>query len=255
MANTSTQGTNKKTVKKRYIFIFLGLILTLFISLKVLHLYDSLRDELIEIKYGNMATKNILEHSIPWSDRRQREILFMGDQIVKEWSRIGFKGKRSKAFLVAEKNMLEAEKYPDVDPLLLLAMQWKESSFRDSVISPVGAIGLCQIMPPTGRMLMGYFQIEYDRESLFNIETNIKLAAKYVDILYREYRDYGQVLAWYNGGGWQRKYYAENNPKLAEETADYIPKVISKWEEYKEALLTYNVNKRDQEALADSLAN
>jgi soluble lytic murein transglycosylase-like protein len=243
--------SSSKRVKKRYLFIFLAIAIALTLSFKVLHLYEALEqqlstnaDVLLEIKQEDVATKNILESSIPWSDRRQRIVLFMGDQILSEWKRVGNKSGAEKAFLIAENNMLEAEKYPDLDPLLLLALQWKESSFRDSVVSPVGAVGLCQIMPPTGRMLMGYFQLEYSDRSLYNVETNIRLSAKFLDILYQSYGDYGQVLAYYNGGHWGRYYYATNNPKLAQETSDYVPKVLNKWEEYKEALITYNVNGR-----------
>jgi len=169
----------------------------------------------------------------------------MRDQIIKEWARIGKKSAYVTAFemayMIAEKNMREAEKFPTLDPLFLLSLQWKESSFKDSVESPMGAIGLCQIMPSTARLLTGFYQMEYSRESLYNIETNIKLSAKLLDILYQEYKDHEVVLAGYNGGPWQAYYYQKDKTRLASETADYIPKVMGKWKEYQDLLKGYKV--------------
>jgi len=132
--------------------------------------------------------------------------------------------------------------------LFMLALQWKESSFRDRIESNMGAIGLCQIMPATARLLTGFYQMEYSRNSLYDIETNIKLSAKLLDVLYQEYQDPEVVLAGYNGGPWQAYYYRTDKKKLAAETANYIPKVIGKWKTYKKTLKAYNIEKNLKQA-------
>jgi soluble lytic murein transglycosylase-like protein len=238
--------------KKRYIFIFSALVVCLTLGIAALTMvvktYKSMESQLgniattqLEIKKEEIDNKHRIMSVLPGSYQRQRMILFMRDQIVSEWARVGTKGGLERAYMIAESNMVESEKYPSVDPLFLLALEWKESSFRDSIDSPAGALGLCQIMPTTGRMLMGYFQMEYSEHSLYNIETNIKLSAKYIDILFQDYPSYELILAGYNGGYRQIFYYRDNNPKLASETADYIPKVINKWEGYKTAFSSYNI--------------
>lgn len=47
----------------------------------------------------------------------------------------------------------EAAKRNGVDPDLMLALVWTESSFQPDAVSPAGAIGLAQLMPGTARSL------------------------------------------------------------------------------------------------------
>ncbi len=59
-----------------------------------------------------------------------------------------------------------------VDWLLLSAIARVESEFRFDAVSRVGAVGLMQIMPSTAKS-MGYA-----RETLFDVRTNVEVAAK-----------------------------------------------------------------------------
>jgi membrane-bound lytic murein transglycosylase MltF len=70
------------------------------------------------------------------------------------------------------------EKY-NFDPLMLAAQGYQESQLNQKAKSPVGAIGVMQIMPDTGAQLkVGDIQIT---------ESNIHAGAKYMDQLMTKY--------------------------------------------------------------------
>jgi len=224
--------------------IIVGLIGYLFFNF-----YGKMVNALTEVKNtqvvqyeDHVETRQFLLSTIDWETKRQKTILFMRDIIIKEWQRCGYYLDYNKAYLIAEANMIESEKYPQLEPFLLLAMQWKESSFIDTIVSPVGAVGLMQIMPPTGRLLAGFFQLQYSRKMLLNFRTSIKFGAKYVDVLFAEYNKTEVTLAAYNGGYWGAYYYKTGNERLAEETANYIPMIMDKITEYQAQFQTYKID-------------
>ncbi|MEE9612147.1 MAG: lytic transglycosylase domain-containing protein [Desulfatiglandales bacterium] len=65
---------------------------------------------------------------------------------------VGKKGSQYVPLLEVISNKLDDEIYT-VDPLLFLALMRRESNFDAHAISPVGAVGLTQIMPKTGKGL------------------------------------------------------------------------------------------------------
>jgi len=71
------------------------------------------------------------------------------------------------------------------DHLLLMAQGYQESRLDHSARSPVGAIGIMQVMPDTGRSL----KVGDIRE----IEPNIHAGTKYLDILRRKYFDSPEI--------------------------------------------------------------
>jgi membrane-bound lytic murein transglycosylase MltF len=81
----------------------------------------------------------------------------------------------------AERRKLQAvialfKKYGEqyhVDYLLMAAQGYQESTLDHSVVSPVGAIGVMQVMPPTGK--------ELNVGDITEIETNIHAGVKYSD--------------------------------------------------------------------------
>lgn len=190
----------------------------------------------------HIETNQFLLSTLDWSSSRQKKILFMRDIIVEEWKRCGWKIEMQKAYIIAETNLIESEKYPYLDPFFILAMQWKESSFADTAVSQMGALGLNQIMPATARLLCGFFNMQYNEKQLYDVKTSTKLAAKLLDVLYAQYNDYELVLAAYNGGPWSAFYYKNNDERLAEETANYVPTVMQKFEELKERYKTFMVD-------------
>ncbi len=250
MLDGDAPSEKKPQKRDKFVLVVLSLILLCILGgggvLWVL--YENVRTELDRINHTqqtqyetHVETKQFLLSTIDWSSRRLKTILFMRDQIVGEWKRIGCEIKLEKAYLIAETNMREAEKYPHIDPMLILAMQWKESSFRDSVVSKAGAVGLNQLMPATARLLAGFFSENYSSRKLRSIRVSTKWAVKYLDVLYAQYPEEEIILAGYNGGPWQAFYYKHAPKKLAAETREYVPQVLQKRETYLEKFMAYKV--------------
>ncbi|MDR3625119.1 MAG: transglycosylase SLT domain-containing protein [Chlamydiales bacterium] len=73
-----------------------------------------------------------------------------------------------------------------IDPLLLAALIYRESGFKQAAVSSAGAIGLMQIRPTTIKELARLRKItkdSYNREDLFSAEKNIRLGTLYMNVL------------------------------------------------------------------------
>jgi len=196
----------------------------------------------------HIKTFQFFQSSLTLDAQRQKYILFMRDEILKEGFRVygsKYKPDYDKAYHIAEINYREYTKYPFLsDPLLLLALQETESNFNQDAVSKAGAIGLNQIMPETGRMLCALIGLEYSESKLRDIDASTRLMVKYLEILYETYGDFEYVLAAYNGGGRQVYFYKNNQESLAKETRDYVPKVMSIWKKYVDKFGSYQLDKQ-----------
>lgn len=90
----------------------------------------------------------------------------------------------------------------DIDPMLILAVIATESSFRRAVVSPVGAIGLMQLMPTTARYISEKTGVPgiHSWRQLFNSATNISLGTAYLAYLVKLTGSIEQALVAYNIG-------------------------------------------------------
>ncbi len=89
-----------------------------------------------------------------------------------------------------------------IDPLLIAAIIKVESKFWTHAKSPVGAIGLMQIMPETGREVARKLKLnDFHDHDLYVPEINIRIGCYYLDEIRKECGD-DQVamLASYNAG-------------------------------------------------------
>ena len=134
------------------------------------------------------------------------------------------------AYRIAELLLRATDKYPSVDPVLLLSIGIVESGFERKARSPANARGLYQIWPSTGRMLAAMLGWEYSDEMLYDEHRNTELAALYLDVLMTTYNDVGMALAEYNGGPINAGLYRARSHKTAAETRDYVPKVLEQYQ-------------------------
>ncbi|MCL2563835.1 MAG: lytic transglycosylase domain-containing protein [Oscillospiraceae bacterium] len=88
----------------------------------------------------------------------------------------------------------------DLDPFLVKGLIQAESSFRDDAVSPVGAIGLMQIMPNTGEWLAELMGISFETDDLFNPAYNIRMGTFYLRRLINYFGHQDTALAAYNAG-------------------------------------------------------
>lgn len=87
-------------------------------------------------------------------------------------------------------------------PSVLWAIMREESTFRPEVVSPVGAIGLLQIMPYTGQEIADGLGVKgFTADRLFDPEINIGFSAWYVRKLLEKYGgNEALAIASYNAG-------------------------------------------------------
>jgi soluble lytic murein transglycosylase len=122
----------------------------------------------------------------------------------------------------------------DIDPFLAAALIRQESMFNPRARSPVGALGLMQVMPATGRTLARSLGVSrFNEDMLLTPELNIHFGMAYLADQLGNYGDrLDAVLAAYNAGPtrvsrWQqfpeyedRLLFAERIPY--DETRDYV---------------------------------
>jgi soluble lytic murein transglycosylase len=88
-----------------------------------------------------------------------------------------------------------------LDPLLVVAVIRVESSFNNYAVSPVGAMGLMQVMPATGKWLAERRGRALGRTTnLFDSELNIELGAWYLAEMIEQFGTVDKALVAYNAG-------------------------------------------------------
>ncbi len=123
----------------------------------------------------------------------------------------------------------KAQKY-DVDPALVAAVVETESKFHPQARSPVGAKGLMQLMPRTGRWL--------GASNLYDPEQNVDAGVRYIKYLQGRFDgNLKNTIAAYNGGEGNVKHYGGVPP--FRETRSYVKKVLSRYHERKRQLKEY----------------
>ena len=116
----------------------------------------------------------------------------------------------------------EAQRH-EVDPELVAAVVQQESRFKPRAKSPVGAMGLMQLMPRTGKWM--------GAKNLYDPSDNVRAGAKYLRYLEGRFDgDQTKIIAAYNGGEGNVKKYGGIPP--FKETRQYVQKVSKYKAEY-----------------------
>jgi hypothetical protein len=114
----------------------------------------------------------------------------------------------------------KAKKY-DVDPALVAAVIEQESRFKPRARSHVGARGLMQLMPRTGRWM--------GARDLYSPEQNVDAGVKYIKYLDKRFHgDVKKIIAAYNGGEGNVQRYGGVPP--FRETRQYVKKVMKNYD-------------------------
>jgi len=182
--------------------------------------------ELHETLWRSEQRFHTLQSQVKFDSERRRLLLGIRDAILKTRPKVGPVRAYELATLVLE----ASEKFPSVDPLLLVAVGIVESGYDMGATSHAGARGLYQIYPSTGRLLARELGWEFHEELLHDPARNTEMAACYLNLLGAAYNDLEMILAEYNGGPLNAGYFRANVEKLAGETRDYVPRVIAVYE-------------------------
>jgi soluble lytic murein transglycosylase-like protein len=128
----------------------------------------------------------------------------------------------------------KAEKYK-VDPALVAAVVETESRFRTNARSQVGAKGLMQLMPRTGRWM--------GARNLYDPEQNVDAGAKYLSYLSDRFDgNLKKTIAAYNGGEGNVKRY--NGVPPFRETQQYVRRVMHRYEKRKGQLKEFEAQQQ-----------
>jgi soluble lytic murein transglycosylase-like protein len=128
---------------------------------------------------------------------------------------------------------------------LVYALTWQESRFNSLAVSPVGAIGLMQVMPNSMADVLGDDSLKTDPTPLFDPATNLQAGQRYVTWLGQHAvgPDLLRVVAAYDGGPstverTQAQVGVNDSLLIVEslpfaETRDYVHKVVAAYWSYR----------------------
>lgn len=132
-----------------------------------------------------------------------------------------------------------------LDPDLLQALMREESALDPKALSWAGALGLCQLMPPTAAEVAAQLKLKRPSQAqLLEPELNIRLGARYLsNLLLRAHGVKQFALAGYNAGEsavrrWRRENGDEDLAAWVEqiplqETRGYVKRVLRSYNTYK----------------------
>ncbi|MGD9471710.1 MAG: lytic transglycosylase domain-containing protein [Novosphingobium sp.] len=97
-----------------------------------------------------------------------------------------------------------------------------ESRGNPRAVSPVGAMGLMQIMPATWAMLTARFGLGGDA---FDARANIHAGAAYLRLMWDRYGNVSAMLAAYNAGPGRADAWVARGNRLPAETVSYVARI------------------------------
>ena len=111
-----------------------------------------------------------------------------------------------------------------VDPYLVMGLILQESRYDPEARSRVGATGLMQIMPPTGKELASKINRLFTERRLTDPAYNIELGTFYLRQLIRTFDGVEELaIAAYNGGQGNVRKWKRNNSRPLDEFVESIP--------------------------------
>ena len=127
-----------------------------------------------------------------------------------------------------------------LNPAVIFGLIRRESAFNQDAQSPVGARGLMQIMPKTGRQIARELKEKWrNKNNLFNPSTNVKYGAYYYKQLLNQFNGhYALAAAAYNAGPHRvKRWLPVENALAADIWVETIP--FKETRAYVSAVLTY----------------
>ncbi len=232
---------NNKYRKKKLIksIILIAIILVVFVT-TVSFSYKYFTVEEAKIKINDIE-KSVtdLRATMNLNSKRQYEI----QRIIKIIDQYNTSMVADEKCKIATEIYKMSAKYTNLNVDLICATITHESAltWKNDVVSPVGAMGLMQIMPQTGEILAQEEGIIWTsaEEILFNPIINIRLGCRYLSNLIHQYEIDGGLAA-YNGGEKRAALWIKNrNHKtdwtiLWEETRSYVPAILKLYEKFQQ---------------------
>lgn len=187
--------------------------------------FDEFIDEITRVKTVRIVPK-------PIQSPTDQDIMIKVQNVIE---RHGRKGVDSK--ILAYKIVKEAREQ-EFDPLFVAAVIKSESAFDKLATSNVGAKGLMQIMPATGKYIEKFEDFSpVMNGKLTDPDYNVRLGIrylKYLDNMYKGNRVF--VLAAYNWGPGRMKDTFEGKRKIPPEVMNYALKILGDHQKWRNEL-------------------
>lgn len=230
---------NYKHKKLAKSIILISIILVVFVT-TVSFSYKYFTVEEAKTKINNIEkTVSDLRATMNLNSKHQYEI----QRIIKIINQYNNNVQADEKYQIADEIYKMSTKYTNLNVDLICATITHESAltWRNDIISPVGAMGLMQIMPQTGEKLAQDEGIKWTsaEEVLFDPIINIRLGCRYLSNLVHQYEIDGGLAA-YNGGEKRAALWIKNrNHKtdwtiLWEETRAYVPAILKLYEKFQQ---------------------
>jgi soluble lytic murein transglycosylase len=130
-----------------------------------------------------------------------------------------------------------------LDPHVVAALIAQESTFDPDIVSSARAVGLMQVVAPTGRRLARSLKIRFAPSMLTRPEVNVRLGTTYFAELVRRFGGVHFALASYNAGEHRVARWIAERPGLDQdefiddipfpETQNYVKRVLGTAEDYR----------------------
>ena len=201
---------------------------------KELNVAEQFTEGLLQQAQGH----NLKGINLIWSLKKKDE-----PQAVKEWQFLRESPEYWQALFPFpfEELIFDWSKKRQLNPLLVTSLIRQESRFEPEIRSPVGATGLMQVMPSTGKWISS--KIDIKDYSLTNPNDNVNFGTWYLDYTHQTYNNNSLLaIASYNAGpgnvaSWVKRYdltdpdvFVENIP--FRETKGYVETVFGNYWNY-----------------------
>ncbi len=144
-------------------------------------------------------------------------------------------------FPVLQKDrIIKHSKEQAIKPAYTMAVIRRESAFATDARSRVGALGLMQIMPATGKVIAQKLKVKFNsKNQLLNPDTNVAFGTKYLNMMLQKfYKQPALASAAYNAGGHRVKAWLPDNKEMqADRWIETIP--FKETREYVSSILAY----------------
>jgi len=232
----NSYNEHKKLIRS---IVLVTLILIIFITtVSFTHKFYTLEEAKTEISRIEQTISD-LRSTMNLNSKRQYQI----QRIIKIINQYNKSMPANEKYQIANEIYQMSMKYKNLNVDLICATITHESalSWRKDVVSPVGAMGLMQIMPQTGESLAKEEGIEWTsaEKVLFDPILNIRLGCRYLSDLVHQYEIDGGLAA-YNGGEKRAALWIKNrNHKtdwtiLWEETRSYVPAILRLYQKFQQ---------------------
>ncbi len=215
-----------------------------------LRLYEEAKNELLAtVKHFRSNPKVVsrtlvlLNQARAYSDALALAQRYFEDQIDRGQFDV-YPGLNLIAYPTGYLSIIQAYAGKKLDPFLVSALIREESLYDTEALSPVGAVGLMQLMPKTAKRVAREFGLpRIEKEALKVGDTNIRLGTLYLQQLLDQFEDdMVHAVAAYNAGpqavhGWISRFGNSETDEFVElisyrETRRYVKRVFTSYRTY-----------------------